>query len=86
MFLKGKSIILKAFLTCGSKFSSITFELHFDYIFCIFLQSLKLKIQAKNRQNTTRTSEKTAKKLGKNSAKVAKIKFCYGTDGSKAQV
>jgi hypothetical protein len=61
MFLKAKSIILKAFPTCGSKFSSITFELHFDYIFCIFLQSLKLKTHTKNRQNAIRTSEKTAK-------------------------
>ena len=66
MFLKAKSIILKAFPTCGSKFSSITFELHFDYIFCIFLQSLKLKTRAKNRQNVTRASEKTAK----NSARI----------------
>ena len=56
MFLKAKSIILKAFLTCGSKFSSITFELHFDYIFCIFLQSPKLKTQAKNRQYTVAIS------------------------------
>ena len=61
MFLKAKSIILKAFPTLGSNFSSITFELHFDYIFCIFLQSLKYKTQAQNRQNSTRTSEKTAK-------------------------
>ena len=61
MFLKAKSIILKAFPTLGSNFSSITFELHFDYIFCIFLQSLKFKTQAKNRQNATSTSEKTAK-------------------------
>ena len=38
-FLNAKSAILKAFPTCGSNFSSITFELHFDYIFCIFLQS-----------------------------------------------
>ena len=60
MFLKAKSIILKAFPTRGSKFSSITFELHFDYIFCIFLQSLKLKTHDKNRQNTIRTNEKTA--------------------------
>ena len=29
MFLKAKSIILKAFPTCGNCFSSITFELHF---------------------------------------------------------
>ena len=61
MFLKALSIILKAFPTYGSDFSSITFELHFDYIFCIFLQSLKLKTQAQNRQNIIRTSEKTAK-------------------------
>ena len=65
MFLKAKSIIFKAFPTCGSKFYSITFELHFDYIFCIFLQSLKPKTQAKNRQNATRTSEKTAKTLAR---------------------
>ena len=65
MFLKAKSIILKAFPTCGSKFSSITFELHFDYIFCIFLQSPKLKTQAKNRQNAIRASEKTAKTLAR---------------------
>ena len=82
MFLKAKSIILKAFPTLGSKFSSITFELHFDYIFCIFLQSLKYKTQAINRQNAIMTSEKNGKNFGKNSAKVAKIKFCYGTDGS----
>ena len=82
MFLKAKSIILKAFPTLGSKISSITFELHFNYIFCIFLQSWKLKIQAKNRQNSTNTSEKNGKNNCKNSAKVAKIKFCYGTDGS----
>ena len=65
MFLKAKSIILKAFPTCGSKISSITFELHFDYIFCIFLQSWNLKTQAKNRQNSTITSEKTAKIIAK---------------------
>ena len=82
MFLKAKSIILKAFPTCGSYFPSITFELHFDYIFCIFLQSPQLKSQAKNRQNATRTNEKNGKNFGKNSAKVAKIKFYYGTDGS----
>ena len=62
MFLIAKSIILKAFPTFASKFSSITFELHFDYIFfCIFLQSLKPKAQANNLQNKTSTSEKTAK-------------------------
>ena len=61
MFLKAESIILKVFPTCGSKFSSITFELHFDYIFCIFLQTLKFKTQAEIHQNATRTSEKTAK-------------------------
>ena len=61
MILKAESIILKAFPTRGSDFSSITFELHFDYIFCIFLQLLKLKTHAKNRQNTTSVSEKTAK-------------------------
>ena len=61
MFLKAKSIILKVFPTCGSKSSSITFELHFDYIFCIFLQSWKPRKQAKNHQNATSTSEKTAK-------------------------
>ena len=61
MFLKAKSIILKALPTLGSNFSLITFELHFDYIFCIFLQSLKSKTQAQKRQNLTRISEKTAK-------------------------
>ena len=65
MFLKAKSIILKVFPTCGSIFSSITFELHFDYIFCIFLQLLKAKTQAQNSQNTTRASEKTAKTLAR---------------------
>lgn len=61
MLLKAKSIILKVFPTLVSNFSSITFELHFDYFFCIFLQSLKLKKHAKNCQNATGTSEKTAK-------------------------
>ena len=61
MFFKTKSIILNTFPTCESKFSSITFELHFNYIFCIFLQSVKSKTHAKNRQNAIMASEKTAK-------------------------
>ena len=65
MFLKAKRIILKAFPTLGSNFSSITFELHFNYIFCIFLQSVKSKTHAKNRQNARNASEKTAKTLAK---------------------
>ena len=66
--LKAKSIILKAFLTCGSKFSSITFELHFDYIFCIFLQSLKLKTHAKiakTQQGQVKKWQKVWQEFGK---------------------
>ena len=78
MFLKAKSIILKAFPTCGSKFSSITFELHFLHIFAILkTQNTSLKSPKRNRGKW-----KNGKNFGKNSAKVAKIKFCYGTDGS----
>ena len=47
MFLKAESIILKAFPTCGSNSSSITFELHFNYIFAYFCNLENPKHQPK---------------------------------------
>ena len=35
---------------------------------------------------TQQEQVKKGKNLDKNSAKVARIKFCYGTDGSRPQV
>ena len=82
MFLKAKSIILKAFPTCGSYFSSITFELHFDYIFLHIFAILETQNTRPKSTKRNKDKWKNGKNFGKNSAKVAKIKFCYGTDGS----
>ena len=69
MFLKAKSIILKAFPTLGSKFSSITFELHFDYIFFAYFCNLenskhKLKI-VKTQQGQVKKRQKPRQEFGK---------------------
>ena len=61
MFLKAKSIILKAFPTCGSNFSSITFRLHFLHIFAI----AKTQSTSQKSPKRTRASEKTAKTLAR---------------------
>ena len=82
MLLKAKSIILKAFPTYGSNFSSITFELHFDYIFLHIFAIGKIQNSRQKLPKHNKTKWKNGKNSGKNSAKVAKIKFCYGTDGS----
>ena len=82
MFLKVKSIILKVFPTCGSKFSSISFELHFDYIFLQIFAIAKIKNTRLKSPKRNKDKWKNGKNFGKNSAKVANIKFCYGTDGS----
>ena len=69
MFLKAKSIILKAFPTLGSNFSSITFELHFDYIFFAYfcnLENLKHKPKiAKVQQRQVKKRQKPRQELGK---------------------
>ena len=69
MFLKAKSIILKAFPTFGSKFSSITFELHFDYIFFAYfynLENLKHKLKiAKTKQAQVKKRQKLRQEFGK---------------------
>ena len=68
MFLKTKSIILKAFPTYGSKISSITFELHFDYIFCIFLHLENSKHKPKNtkvQQGQVKKRQKLRQEFGK---------------------
>ena len=68
MFLKAKSIILKAFPTYGSKFSLITFELHFDYIFAYFcnLENSKLKPKiAKTQQRQVKKRQKLRQEFGK---------------------
>ena len=68
MFLKAKSIILKAFPIYGSKFSSITFELHFNYIFAYFcnLENTKHKSKtAKTQQRQVKKQQKLRQKFGK---------------------
>lgn len=81
MFLKAESIILKSFPTCGSKISSITFELHFDYFFAYFCNLENSKHKPKIAK-TQQRQVKNGKSFGKNSAKLAKIKIYYDTDGS----
>ena len=66
MFLKAKSIILKAFSICESKFSSITFELHFFAYFCN-LENLKHKPKiAKTQQGQVKKRQKLRQEFGKN--------------------
>ena len=68
MFLKAESIVLKTFPTCGSKFSSIIFELHFDYIFCIFcnIENSKHKPKiVKTQQAQVKKRQKFRQEFGK---------------------
>ena len=78
MFLKAKSIILKVFPTYGSNFSSITFQLHFLHIFAIGKTKNTSQKIAKTQQGQVKKRQKLRQEFGK----MAKIKICYGTDGS----
>ena len=65
MFLKAKSIILKAFPTCGSIFSSITFRLHFFAYFCN-LENLKHKPKiTQTQQGQVKKRQKFRQEFGK---------------------
>ena len=62
MFLKAKSAILKTFPILGSKFSSITFKLHFDYIFFAYFCNLE---NSKHKPKIAKTQLRQVKKRQK---------------------
>ena len=77
-FLNNFNIYEKFLQNLTINYIWITFRLHFLHIFAI----LKIQNTSQKSPKHNKGKWKNGKNSGKNSTKVAKIKFYYGTDGS----